>query len=98
LFFQEFLLSEPRSTTINGVRPPARRIQDRFVDGLAKSHRFRRLRKKPKVKARESRVARRTSSTPQRQRDEAQRRDWVFYEVVIVIPFIHPVFAGDQEA
>jgi hypothetical protein len=35
------------------------------------------------MKARESRVARRTGSTPQRQRDEAQRRDWTIYEVII---------------
>jgi hypothetical protein len=50
------------------------------LDGLAKSHPLRWLRKKAKVKARESRGARRTYSTPQRQRDEAQRRDWPFYE------------------
>jgi glycosyltransferase involved in cell wall biosynthesis/peptidoglycan/xylan/chitin deacetylase (PgdA/CDA1 family) len=49
-------------------------------DELVKSHPFRWLCKKDKVKARESRGARRTCSTPQRQRDEAQRRDWPFYE------------------
>jgi hypothetical protein len=38
--------------------------------------------KKPKFKARESRGVRRTCRTPQRQRDEAQRRNWVFHEVI----------------
>ena len=49
-------------------------------DDLIKGHPFRWLCKKDKVKAHESRGARRTCSTPQRQRDEAQRRDWPFYE------------------
>jgi hypothetical protein len=47
-------------------------------DELVKRDPFRRLRKKAKVQARESRAARRTGSTPQRPRDEAQRRDWPF--------------------
>jgi hypothetical protein len=51
-------------------------------DELVKRDPFRRLRKKAKVQARESRAARRTGSTPQRPRDEAQRRDWTFFEVV----------------
>jgi general secretion pathway protein I len=51
-------------------------------DGLVISTPHRWLRKKLKFKARESRVARRTHSTPQRPRDEAQRRNWVFYEAI----------------
>ncbi len=42
-------------------------------DGFVKSHALRWLCKKSKIKARESRDARRTCRTPQRQRDEAQR-------------------------
>jgi len=53
------------------------------LDGLVKSHPLGRLCKKAKVKARESRGARRTDSTPQRQRDEAQRRDWPFYAAIM---------------
>jgi hypothetical protein len=52
------------------------------LDGFEKSHPLGRLCKKAKVKARKSRGARRTYSTPQRQLDEAQRRDWPFYKVV----------------
>ena len=52
------------------------------IDELVQSHPLGRLCKKAKVKARESRGARRTDSTPQRQRDEAQRRDWPSCEVV----------------
>jgi hypothetical protein len=53
------------------------------IDGLAKNHLLRWLRKRAKVKAREFRVARRTGSTLQRPRDEAQRRDWPSYEAII---------------
>jgi hypothetical protein len=53
-------------------------------DGLVKPHHNRWLRKKPKFKARKSRGVRRTCSTPQRQRDEAQRRNWAFYEAINV--------------
>jgi hypothetical protein len=49
---------------------------------IVKSHHNRWLRKKPKFKARESRGVRRTGSTPQRQRDEAQRGNWAFYEAI----------------
>jgi len=49
--------------------------KSRFTDDFIKSSNF---------KARESRVTRRTCRTPQRQRDEAQRRSWTFYEVVNV--------------
>jgi len=49
---------------------------------LEKSHPLRRLRKKDKIKARASRGARRPSGTPQRLRDEAQRRDGPSCEVV----------------
>jgi hypothetical protein len=38
------------------------------------------LRKEAKIKARKFRVARRTSCTPQQQRNAAQRRDWPIYE------------------
>lgn len=51
-------------------------------EGLVKSHPYRRLCRRDKVKARESRGPRRTGSTPQRRRDEAQRGDWPSYEVV----------------
>jgi hypothetical protein len=56
----------------------------RLFDELVKSHPDRWLRKEAKIKAHESRVARRTYRTPQRQRDEAQRRDWTIYEAIIV--------------
>jgi hypothetical protein len=70
-----------------GGRPasPLLRIKKDYVlkiDGLVKSHHNRWLCKKPKFKARESRGVRRTCSTPQRQRDEAQRRNWAFYEAI----------------
>jgi hypothetical protein len=51
-------------------------------DEIVKSHHNRWLRKKPKFKARESRGVRRTCRTPQRQRDEAQRGNWAFYEAI----------------
>jgi hypothetical protein len=41
--------------------------------------------KEAKFKARESRGVRRTSSTPQRQRDDAQRRNWTIYEAIIIV-------------
>jgi hypothetical protein len=54
-----------------------------IFDEIIKSHHNRWLRKKPKFKARESRGVRRTCCrTPQRQRDEAQRGNWVFYEAI----------------
>jgi hypothetical protein len=40
------------------------------------------LRKEAKFKAREVRGVRRTSCTPQRQRAEAQRRNWTIYEAI----------------
>jgi hypothetical protein len=49
---------------------------------LVKSHPNRWFRKESKIKAREFCAARRTSRTPQRRRDEAQRRDWTIYEVI----------------
>ena len=57
---------------VNRARPdgPVNRLRS---DGFVKSSQF---------KARESRVTRRTPSTPKWQRDEAQRRSWAFYEVV----------------
>jgi hypothetical protein len=47
-------------------------------DEIVKRHLLQRLRKKTEVKARESRAARRIGGTPQRQQDQAQRRDWTF--------------------
>jgi hypothetical protein len=47
-----------------------------FIDELVESHPNRWLCKEAKFKARESRGVRRTLCTPQRQRDEAQRRNW----------------------
>jgi hypothetical protein len=38
--------------------------------------------KRFKFKARKFRVMRRTSRTPQWQRNEAQRRSWTFYKIV----------------
>jgi hypothetical protein len=56
----------------------------RKVDDFEKSHPNRWLCKEAKFKARESRGVRRTKSTPQRQRDEAQRRNWTIYEAIIL--------------
>jgi hypothetical protein len=56
----------------------------RKVDDFVKSHPNRWLCKEAKFKARESRGVRRTSCTPQRQRDEAQRRNWTIYEAIIL--------------
>jgi hypothetical protein len=53
-----------------------------FIDELVKSHPNRWLCKEAKFKAREARGVRRTYSAPQRQRDEAQRRDWTIYEAI----------------
>jgi hypothetical protein len=47
-----------------------------------KNYPLRRLRKKDKIKARETRGAGRTSCTPQQPRDETQRRDWPSCKVV----------------
>jgi hypothetical protein len=52
------------------------------MDKSAKSHSYRWLCKEAKFKARESRGVRRTDSTPQRQRDEAQRRNWAIYKAI----------------
>src|SRR3990172_918717 len=54
------------------------------LDELVKSHSNRWLCKEAKFKARESRGVRRTYSTPQRQRDEAQRRNWPIYEAITI--------------
>jgi hypothetical protein len=54
------------------------------VDDFVKSHPNRWLCKEAKFKARESRGVRRTLRTPQRQRDEAQRRNWTIYEAIIL--------------
>jgi hypothetical protein len=51
-------------------------------DELAESHPNRWLCKEAKFKAREARGVRRTSSTPQRQRAEAQRRNWTIYKAI----------------
>jgi len=51
-------------------------------DELVKSHPNRWLCKEAKFKAREARGVRRTCSTPQRQRAEAQRRNWTIYEAI----------------
>jgi len=48
-------------------------VRSQNWDGKVKSFKF---------KARESRVMRRTHCTPQSQRDEAQRRNWTFYEAI----------------
>ena len=52
------------------------------LDELVTRHPNRWLCKEAKFKARESRGVRRTCSTPQRQRDEAQRRNWTIYEAI----------------
>jgi hypothetical protein len=66
---------------------------------------FRWLCKKTKIKARKSRDARRTSGTPQRQRDEAQPRSWAFYETIMLDELVKsrnfhfsviPAYAGIQ--
>jgi hypothetical protein len=48
-------------------------LKSRFSDGFLK---------RPKFKAREFRVVRCSWPTPQRQRDEAQRRNWTFYKAI----------------
>ena len=58
------------------------RETDKKIDGLVTSHHNRWLCTKSKFKARESRGVRRACRTPQRQRDEAQRRNWAFYEAI----------------
>ena len=55
-------------------------IKSRKSDGKVKSSSLRR---------RESRVMRRTYRTSKSQRDEAQRRNWPFYEAIIKISLIH---------
>jgi hypothetical protein len=60
---------------------PCRKTLRANDDELAISH-PRWLCKKPKFKAREPRGARRACRTPQRQRDEAQRRNWAFYKAI----------------
>ena len=52
------------------------------IGELVRSHPNRWLCKEAKFKARESHGVRRTYSTPQRQRDEAQRRNWPIYEAI----------------
>jgi hypothetical protein len=52
------------------------------MDKPARSHLDRWLCKEAKFKARKSRGVRRTDSTPQRQRDEAQRRNWAIYKAI----------------
>jgi N-acetylmuramoyl-L-alanine amidase len=59
-----------------------------LVDEILRSHPNRWLCKEAKFKARESRGVRRTSSTPQRPRDEAQRRNWTIYEAILVSFFL----------
>jgi hypothetical protein len=54
-----------------------------FIDELIERHPSRWLCKEAKFKAREARGVRRTSSTPQRQRAEAQRRSWTIYEAIV---------------
>jgi hypothetical protein len=49
---------------------------------IAKNHPNRWLCKEAKFKARASRGVRRTLCTPQRQRAEAQRRNWTIYEAI----------------
>jgi hypothetical protein len=58
---------------------------------LVECHQDRWLCKEIKFKAREFRGARRTDSTPQRQRDEAQRRNWAIYEAVEIYLEWQPV-------
>jgi hypothetical protein len=48
--------------------------------------------KRSKFKARESRVVRRIRHTPQRQRDETQRRNWTSKEVIV--PFGYMAKSG----
>ncbi len=52
------------------------------IDELVEPHPHRWLCKEAKFKAREERGVRRTSGAPQRQRAEAQRRNWAIYEAI----------------
>jgi hypothetical protein len=55
------------------------------IDEPGESYPHRWLCKEAKFKAREARGVRRTSCTPQRQRAEAQRRNWPIYEAIMII-------------
>jgi hypothetical protein len=64
---------------------PAPRGIGFYSDEPIERHPNRWLGKKPKFKARESRGVRLTSCTPQRQRAEAQRRNWTIYEAIDIV-------------
>ena len=57
-------------------------------DGLVKSRKSDGKVKSSSSRRRESRVMRRTYRTSKAQRDEAQRRNWTFYEAIRVSPGI----------
>jgi hypothetical protein len=54
------------------------------LDERIERHPHRWLCKEAKFKAREARGVRRTLCTPQRQRAEAQRRNWPLYEAISI--------------
>ncbi|TFG41014.1 MAG: hypothetical protein E4H48_06715, partial [Syntrophobacterales bacterium] len=68
-----------RRTGLNRIEAGSMHMK---IDEPVRSHPNRWLCKEAKFKARVERGLRRTSSTPQRQRAEAQRRNWAIYEAI----------------